>query len=230
MSRVIARRLLRGKYIASLIFLACLSMAAALWIGPYFTSTRPDYASVAAPVGVNEDTMFLVKPKGTACINKVTIPHNLGRLSLQPFPASTKLGPPLVIEVTARNYAAGTTLPGGYPGGVATLPLTPPTHTEIGMVCVHDIGDAPVDLRGNNEPRGVTRSELVVEGKHLPGVIALVFYKQNDEPLIDELPEVAERAGVLLGGVPAGLVLALAVCCAIGIPLLVLLVLHSTAE
>lgn len=131
-------------------------------------------------------------------MNGVALPRSLGQVSFDAYPVGGREGPPLVLRATAPGYEATAALNGGYGGGNAVLALRPPSRSEIGTVCITDIGRLPAAVRGNNEPRGVTRSELTIDGRPTPGNLAITFLTPGSHPLADRLLPTAQHASRLI--------------------------------
>jgi hypothetical protein len=160
-------------------------------------------AGVPNPPAFYAVTEFLVPPHEQACMSSIAIDANsrVAVIELSPAKPNKHGGPPVDIVLRAPGYHAVVKVPGGYPGGSATLPIVPPAkRAEIGTACFVNKGKTTVALNGTTEPRTVSRSLTKINGRPVPGDIALTFLDSRQRPLLDEINETFEHAATLTDG------------------------------
>ena len=192
------------------------------WFRPYLTQQRQTVGSVAAPTALSEVAEFMVPAHGRACMNSVTFSPRtqLATFQLHPATPNTAGGPPVELTLTAVNYRATATLPGGRRGGVAILAIVPPKQSEIGTVCFVNRGAAVALLNGTTEPRTISRSALQIDGHAVTGDIALTFLESRPRSLLDDVSTIFAHASNLTDRlVPVWVVWILAILVAFGLPL-----------
>src|ERR1700739_922887 len=156
---------------------ALVILAALIWFVPYLTLQRPVITGVPAPAALAVLTEFAVSPGESACMGSVAVEPNARTVTfgVRPMKLSGS-GPPINVVLNATNYRAVGHLASGYPGGVATVAITPPPRNVIGSVCFVNVGKKKALLAGTDEARKMTRSSpLVIAGKPVEGDIALSF-------------------------------------------------------
>jgi hypothetical protein len=181
-----------------------------LFLRPHLQSGQELVAGVPAPPALAAITPFSVAPHGRACMSSVTIDAGsaLAQFDLAPARPTKHGGPPVDLLLSAPGYRGVVKVPGGYPGGSATLPIVPtPKRSEIGSACFVDVGKTAVVLNGTTEARTVSRSSTLVDGQSVAGDIALTFLGKGDRSLLDEINETFDHASNLTDGlVPAWLI------------------------
>jgi hypothetical protein len=214
---------------ALLLGLVLLVAAVAAWFVPYLAKKEQHFSSVAAGPGLFSYTQFTVPGGRDACMDSVTLARrtNQVQFSVRPEP-SARGGPPLEVVLSAAAYEARTHLAGGYPGGVATLPIAAPPADEIGRACFLDRGRAPMLLLGTTEGRAISRSPLLIDGRQVPGDLTVAFVEGHTRSLLGDLSEAFGHAANLTDRlVPVWLLWILAVLAAFGIPAAALGALYS---
>jgi hypothetical protein len=201
--------------------LALLLAGALVWFLPALTTKEQPTAGVPAPPALFALAEFAVPPHQEACMSSVTITpeSGLALFRLRPAKAGKAGGPPVELVLSGSDYRSVAHVPGGYPGGSVTLPVTPPSRTLIGSACFVNRGTSTVLLDGTTEPRTVSRSPTVVGGTSVVGDVALTFLAAKPRTIFDRLGEVFTHASNLTEGlVPAWLVWIIAILAAVGIP------------
>src|ERR1700720_4457068 len=101
---------------------------ALLWFEPYLTRKRQPVAEVSDPAALFAVTEFTVPRHQRACMSGVTVDPNsrLAEFQLRPARPTRGGGPPVELVLNGTGYQGVVKVPGGYPGGGVTLPLTPP--------------------------------------------------------------------------------------------------------
>jgi hypothetical protein len=196
-----------------------------LWIGPYLTRTAQPVSGVPAPSALDALTEFSVAPRRQACLSTVTIDPNSrqAQFELRPAKPTSRGGPPVELVLSASDYRSTALVPGGYPGGSAAVAIAPPRHSVIGTACFVNRGSSPVLLVGTSEPRTISRSAMVVDGKPVVGDVALTFLDSGSRSLLDRLGEIFGHASNLTDRlIPVWLIWALAILVGIGVPVLML--------
>jgi hypothetical protein len=195
---------------------------AGAWFVPYLTSGRQFVAEVAGPPALFEVTEFAVPAHEEACMDSIALDpqSDLATFFFRPAKQTPQGGPPLQLVLSATGYRGVVDVPGGYHGGSATLPITPPpTRTLLGTACFVNRGATTVLLDGTTEPRSVSRSYTEISGKPVVGDIALSFLSDRSQSLLDHAGEVFKHASNLTDRlVPVWLLWVLAVLVAIGVP------------
>jgi hypothetical protein len=209
--------------------LACAVLSAALilagallWFRPYLTAKRPVVAEVPAPAALFVVTEFSLPPGAQACMSTVTVTpqSQVASFQLRPAKPTPSGGPPVDLVLSAPGYRSVLAVPGGYPGGSVALPITPPKRPEIGTACFVNKGRSTVLLPGTTEPRTVSRSGTLINGKSVVGDIALSFLASTPQSLLDRLGEVFGHASNLTDHLaPAWLIWVLAVLVAFCVPI-----------
>lgn len=216
--------------IATAVAAAVMLAGALIWFVPYVTRKQTFPAGVPDPAALFQLTEFPVKPHGEACLSDVTIDANsrLAEVLLRPVDPARHLGPPVELVLRGQGYRGVMQIPGGYPGGSATLPIQPlPKRTVIGTACFVNRGSTTVLLDGTDETRTLSRSTTVVEGRPMPGDIALTFVDNRPRRLITSLGEVFGHASNLTDRlVPVWLIWVIAILLACGVPSAVLVAFH----
>lgn len=222
MPRGALRRLLTLPVLSTALAFALILAGALVFFRPYLTRMRPALAGVPATAALVSVAEFTVPPGRRACMSTVAIDAktSLVELDLKPGPHARHGGPPVKVLLSAPGYHASTTVPGGYPGGAAAMPITPPKHSVIGTVCFANIGRSAVVLEGSNEPRTVSRSSMVVAGQPVVGDVALTFGEREESSLLSQASEVFGHISNLTEGLlPVWLIWIIAVLAAFAIPL-----------
>jgi hypothetical protein len=207
---------------ASIIVLA----GALIWFVPYLTRPTEFAAETPDPAALFTLAEFPVPPGGSACMSNVTVDPNsrLAQVRLRPANPKAALGPPVELVLSAPGYRGVVHVPGGYPGGIASLPLSPPpSRPLIATACFVNVGHTTVLLDGTTETRTLSRSTTVLDGKPVPGDIALTLFDNRTRSLLSELGEVFAHASNLTDHlIPAWLIWLLAPLVALAVPIGVL--------
>ena len=196
---------------------------AAAWFGPYLRRPRPVVAGVPTPPPLFTVSDFALPPHGQACMKEVMVQANsrLAGFDLRPALQSPRGGPPVRLVLRAPGYEASVKVPGGYPGGSATLPIVPgpPSRATLTTACFTNLGDRTVDLQGSTESRTVARSSTFVNGRAVAGDISLAFFDSPERSLLSQLGEVFSHASNLTEGLlPVWLIWLIALLAAFGVP------------
>lgn len=208
---------------ASLVAGGLIVVGVLIWFVPYLTRARQGTVEVPTPSALFALTEFPVQPNQQACMGSVTIAPagQVAEFELRPAKASPRGGPPVELLVTAAGYRGVVHVPGGYPGGSVTLPLSPaPTQNAIGTACFINHGTSTVLLDGTTEARSVAHSATEINGKAIAGDIALSFLEARNRSLLDRLGEILGHASGLTDHlVPVWLLWILTVLVALGVPI-----------
>jgi hypothetical protein len=209
--------------VVAALMLALMLAGALGWVIPYLRAPRPVVAGVPAPPPLFTASAFTLAAHEQACMSDVTVESNsrLAEFELRPARPGPAGGPPVRLVLRAHDYQASVNVPGGYPGGAATLPITPgpPARTVIASACFTNLGHAPVNLQGSTEPRTIAHSSTRVGGRAVAGDITLTFYDSPERSLLRHLGEVFSHASNLTEGlVPVWLIWAIVLLVAFGVP------------
>ncbi len=215
---------------------ACAALAGALilggallWFNPFLTGERTAFATVPTPPALFGVTSFELAPHGQACMRAVTITpqSRVAVFELRPAKQTPSGGPPVHLVLTAPGYRALLAVPGGYPGGVVSLPIAAPKRAEIGTACFVNEGHSTVLLPGTAEPRTISRSTMLINGRYVVGDVALSFVENGPHSLISRLGEIFEHASNVTDRlVPVWLIWILTVIVAFGVPVAVVAALY----
>lgn len=193
-----------------------------VWFLPALTRKQQPVAGVPTPPALFALGEFGMPPHGQACMSSVTITPEVGLVyfHLRPQRPTPAGGPPVEVILSGAGYRATVHVPGGYPGGSVTLPVTPPRRTLIGSACFLNRGHSTVLLDGTAEARTIARSATVIDGRPVGGDIALTFLSARQSTVLHRLGTIFAHASNLTDGlVPVWLVWAIAILAAAGIPI-----------
>jgi hypothetical protein len=207
---------------AAVLAAALILLGSLIWFRPYLTHTSQPIASVPDPRALFVLSEFPVPAHQQACMDSVSVDSNsrIAEFQLRPAKPSPRGGPPVELVLSGAGYRGVVKVPGGYPGGDVTLPFSPPTHTLVGSACFINRGGSTVLLDGTAEPRTVARSKTSIDGRAVPGDIALTFLDNRQRSLLDRLGEVFGHVSILTDRLlPVWLIWILAVLVALGVPL-----------
>jgi len=198
---------------------------ALVWFRPYLTQKQASVSAVPAPSALTALTQFDLPPGQQACMASVTVePNSLAaQFELYPAKAGPQGGPPVELVLSASGYRSVSQLAGGYPGGLATVPTTPPRHSLLATACFVDRGDTAVLLNGSAEARTISRSTTTVAGSSVFGDIALTLLDTHPSSLLEQAGTIFGHASNLTDHlIPVWLIWILAVLVLCGVPLGVL--------
>ncbi len=212
----------RPAALATALAAAVVLVGALVWFRPFLTQKQVSVSTAPAPSALTVLTQFDLAPGQQACMASVAVePNSLAaEFELHPAKAGPQGGPPVALVLSATGYRSVSQLAAGYPGGLATIPMTPPRHSLLATVCFVDRGDTAVLLSGSSEARTISRSPTTVAGSSVVGDIALTFLDTHPSSLL-------ERAGTIFGHasnltdhlIPVWLIWILAVLVLCGVPL-----------
>jgi hypothetical protein len=202
--------------------MAVLILAGALiWFRPFLTQEEQRVAETPAPGAIFALTTFPLAPRGEACMSGVTITpqSQLAQFLVRPATPTPSGGPPLELRLEAPGYHSALPIGGGYPGGTATVPITPPHREEIGTVCFVNRGATVALLTGSAEARTISRSPLTIDGRRVTGDIGLAFRESTPQSLLGDLGEAFAHASSLTDHLlPAWLIWVIAIVVAFALP------------
>jgi hypothetical protein len=200
---------------------AAILLGALLWFRPYVTKKQVAVSAVPAPNALTVTTPYQLAPGEQACMTAVAVePNSLAaQFELHPAKPSPQGGPPVALVLSAPGYRSVSQLAGGYPGGLATLPMTPPRHSLLATACFVDRGDTDVVLLGSSEPRTVSRSATSVGGISVVGDVALTLFDTHPSSLLSQAGTIFGHASDLTDHlIPVWLIWILAVLVLFGVP------------
>jgi hypothetical protein len=207
-------------------------IGALLWYRPAMTSRSDPVAEVPNPTAVFSAARYTLPPEGRACMPNVAVTPDSRQVvfSLFPIKRTRHGGPPVEFVLRGSGYRTATRLHGGYPGGSATLPITPPSHSLLVTACFINVGHRPVSMVGTDEARTISRSiPLTLDGTQQPGDIAFTFLTGRSEDSLDLLGTIAVHASNLTDGLLSPLLVwIIGVLTAFGVPVLVVLAFRSS--
>lgn len=196
---------------------------ALVWFRPYLTRKQESVSAVPAPSALTALTQFDLPPGQQACMASVTVePNSLAaQFELHPAKAGPQGGPPVALVLSAPGYRSVSRLAGGYPGGLATIAVTPPRHSLLATACFVDRGTTAVLLSGSAEARTISRSSpTTVAGTAVFGDVALTFLDTRPSSLLGRLGTIFGHASNLTDHlIPVWLIWILAVLVLCGVPL-----------
>lgn len=210
--------------------LTLMLIGALLWYVPQVTSKSQPIAGVPASPPLASVARYTVPAHGRACMPNVAVTSRSDEVWFSVYPKSAKGGgSPVDFLLTAPRYRARAHLGGGYPGGGASLRITPPATSVLATACFINRGDRPIVLVGSEEARAVSRSvPLTINGKQTPGDISLTFYEGRSIDGLGLFSTIVSRASRLTDGLlPPALIWVVAVATALGVPLTLVLAFHD---
>jgi hypothetical protein len=212
--------------LASVLSATVILLGALAWFRPHLTIKRLPVAGVPAPAALSAVSQFAVPSKGRACMNAVTVStkSEVAAFQFQTTSPVSSLSPTVELVLVARGYQAVATLAGVRPKIPVRLPISPPKHTVIATACFVNRSHTPVLFDGTTEPRTISRSETLVNGRPIVGDIALAFYERRSLSPLERLGTIFEHASNLTDGLlPAWLIWVVAVLVCFGVPCAVVL-------
>lgn len=201
------------------------------WYWPAVTASGEPIAEVPAPGPLFSLAQFTVPAHGRACMESVTVTPSSQLIAFTVFPVGKGKdgGPPLELSLDAPGYHTHTTLSGGYSGGAAQLPITPPPRPLIATVCFHNRGSRPAALTGSAEARTIARTPLTINGAPRAGDVSITLYQREPRDALQLLGQLAAHASNLTDGlIPPALVWILGLLCVLGVPTATVLALHAS--
>lgn len=214
---------------AAIVCTALVLAGAWVFFLPSVTATRVPAAGVPSPPALYAITSFKVQPHREACMGSVAIETdaNLAQFTLTLAQPAAAKRLRLAIVLSAAGYHADAYVPRGFAGGVISLPIAPPRNDVVGTACFADRSSVPVLLSGTIEPRTVTRSQTTVNGRPVLGDIALTFFDNHPQTMLDELGVTFQHASNLTDRlIPVLLIWIIAILAAFGMPIAVIAALY----
>ena len=196
-------------------------LGALAWFRPYLTRKQFSTSTVAAPSALIAVSPFALAPGQQACMLNVAVEPNsfAAQFELHAAKAGARGGPPVALELSAPDYRSVSELAGGYPGGLATIPVKPPRHSLLATACFTDKGNTDVVLLGSAEARTISRSPTTVAGVGVVGDVALTFIDTRPHSLLGQAGTIFSHASNLTDHlIPVWLIWILAVLVAFGVP------------
>ncbi len=211
--------------------LAALAMliGALLWFRPYLTHKQVFDSAVPTPTPLTVANQYELAPGEQACMTAISVEPNsrVAQFQLHSVKSSPQGGPTVELELVGTGYRSVSRLPGGYPGGLATVPITPPRHSIIGNACFTNRGSSSVLLLGSAEARTITGSATTVGGTAVVGDISLSFIDTRPHSLLGHAGTIFAHASNLTDHLlPVWLIWILAVLVGFGVPLGILAALY----
>jgi hypothetical protein len=205
---------------APLAWLLLIAAGACLLFLPPLLRKQQRIASTAASPSLFALPGFAVEPGQQACMESVTLGPHGDVVEFWLAAAGAPGAPPVEAVLSAPGYLTRAYLAGGHPPGAALLPIAPPPHEQIGLVCLLNRGSSPLQLLGSQEARSFSRAQLVIAGRAVVGEIGLALLDGRPRSLLDRLDEAFAHASNLTDRlVPAWLIWLVAVLVTLGVPL-----------
>jgi|SRR5271166_481240 len=207
--------------LATALAVALILLGALVGLLPRLTKKRLPVAEIPTPAALFQVSPFALAPHERACMFPIVTTSNseLAQFQLWAAKAGSHSVPPVEILLSAPGYRATGRLPGGFPGGVATVAISPPKQSLIATVCFVNPGPGSVLLYGTTEPRTLANTATQLDGSPVPGDIALSFLQSHPRSLLDSAGEVFDHASNLTDRlVPVWLIWVLAVILLLGVP------------
>jgi hypothetical protein len=211
--------------LAAALALLVMFVGALVYYGPFLTRKQTSVSQVPAPNALNARSQFAVPPGQQACMTSVAVEPSSRSAQFEVSLAkpSRHGGPPIDLVLSAPGYRSVGHLAGGYPGGVVSVPVTPPPRSLLAEACFIDRGNTPAVLAGSVEARSISRSGTTVAGTSVVGDIALTFLEGRPRSLLGSLGTVFGHASNLTDHlIPVWLIWVIALLGALGVPLCVL--------
>jgi len=207
-----------------------IAIGALIFWRPFLTRSSQPVTEVPAPSALFVLSEFPVPAGQQACEDSVTVTSDsrLVTFQLRPAKPTPTGGPPVGLTLSGPGYRASAVVPGGYPGGSVTLPITPPPRDLIATACFVNLGVKKVLLDGTTEGRTVSRPALEIAGRPTAGDVALSFQDNRSVSVLGELGVLFGHASNLTDGlVPVWLIWLIAPLVAFGVPIALLLAFYS---
>jgi hypothetical protein len=191
----------RGPLIA---FVAVL-LAGALAAGGYLLKKREAIAST--PSAYTGAIIPLPLKAGTEACADETVFDQHSQIVRFGVLATEKgsVAPPL--QVTAVGYADGEfrngyrsthRVEGGWRGTrMLDVPLTPPHTPVFGRLCVRNLGNQSIDLRGSEDGRAYSRPSVVVDGHTTPTELEFSLLQSGRHSLVSRIGQTTTHASTL---------------------------------
>lgn len=208
--------------LATVLIAAGVLLGALLWFRPYLTKKQASVSAVPAPNALTAINPYPLAPGQQVCMTSVAVePNSLAaQFQLHPAKPGPQGGPPVTMVLSAPGYRSVSQLAGGYPGGLATVSMTPPRHSLLGTACFIDRGNTGVVLLGSAEARTVSRSATSIAGVSVVGDVSLTLLDTRPGSLLEQAGTIFGHASNLTDHlIPVWLVWILAVLVLCGVPL-----------
>lgn len=208
--------------LATALAAAAILFGALVWFRPYLTKKQVSVSAVPAPNALAAISPYPLAPGQQACMTSVGVePNSLAaQFELHPAKPGPQGGPPVTLVLSAPGYRSVSQLAGGYPGGLATVPMTPSRHSLLATACFIDKGNTGVVLLGSAEARTVSRSATNIAGVSVAGDVSLTFLDTRPSSLLEQAGTIFSHASNLTDHlIPVWLIWILAVLVAFGVPL-----------
>ncbi|HWX74497.1 MAG TPA: hypothetical protein VNZ05_04270 [Solirubrobacteraceae bacterium] len=204
-------------------------LAGLILLGTYLLHSERPIAGTPSPSALFKATLFTVPPRQSACMSDITLPANGRVLQFQLGEPSQRANPPLEVLLAAPRYRALARLPGEQPEGAAEVRVRPPKRDAIGIACITNRGTTPAVLAGSTEPRSSSRATLTLNGRAMPGDIALSFFQAHRKSRLGRIGEVFRHASTLTDRlIPVWLVWLIAVLTLVAVPAGIALAFYRT--
>jgi hypothetical protein len=182
-------RLRAPAFLAVLVVVVGTLVEAAVLYVPHLKS-RVVSTGTPVPQPLFQFTLFPVPGHTSACLGKVAVEPG-AQDALFDIQAE-KPGPPLLFNITGDSYRQ-TYRVSGYGTGRATIPFQGPPSSQLTTVCVTNLGDREIQLRGTNEPRTLSRPPLTIGGAPAAGEFSLAFRSANGVSKFKLVDTIADR-------------------------------------
>jgi hypothetical protein len=194
---------------------------AAAFFGPPLIHKHRAIIETAGPPPLFALGEFQVAAGQQACMEKVSLlPHgDVAQFLLPGTSRASGASAAIELVLTAPGYVARAQLPPGHPGGPVALPISAPSHSELGTVCLVNRGPGVLVLLGSKEARSFPRSQLVIAGTSVVGELSLAFLESHTHSLLERVGTVFSHASNLTEHlIPVWLIWILAAVFALGLP------------
>lgn len=174
--------------------LALFAIAAILFI----TRDRDQPAAVPNPPALKRVALDQLDPGATLCISDIAIEQ---RSQVARFRVGTfgKPGPPLDLVVTGAGYRAAAHARGGYADNATqSLPIAPPSDSQLVRACIRNRGSDKIALYAANDSAR-SRARVTVDWASVRATPALAFYEARDRSIAERLPVTVERMSTFRG-------------------------------
>jgi hypothetical protein len=136
-------------------------------------------------------TDFTVPPRASACLDQVAVEPGLQYAA---FTVDTPgAWSPLRFTLQAGSFKQERDVPAGAGPTNLNVPFAGPPIPALGVVCIRNLGQVPVSLRGTNETRTLSRPRLTIGGKPATGEVSLAFSSADIKSRTDFVATMARR-------------------------------------
>lgn len=162
------------------IFLAA-TLAFALAVFISHLKARNVSTGTPVPQALVQLAYYNLPPHASDCLDQVAVePGSQVALFAVDAPGGQP-GTAFRFTISGDSYTQVHDVPAGYPPGQMAVPFEGPRSSLLAEVCIHNLGDREVLIRGTNEPRTLSRPRMTIGGTPTDGEFSLAFQTVNGQ-------------------------------------------------